>query len=309
MSPAILILTIVLVFLASTAGAVAMVIRDARAARAAVPAPQRPRLQRLPLAQPSGATSGAVASFDRGFVDLLREAGLAWDPTAAMLVIMLWGMLCGAIVFFFDERIEPALVAGLVGAILPAVYLIVLRTRRQTQLQDQLPAALETLARSIRAGRPLDQAIGLLGEHSPEPLAREFRWCAKQLEMGLGLPVVARSLVRRVRLYDIRILAATLIVHRQTGGNVVTVLERLAQVVRERINFRRQLRATTAAGRLSAGMVAMVAPGVFLYFFFFRQDYIHTMLQAPLGQSMLAIIFLLEAVGLIWTARLLRSPY
>jgi len=107
----------------------------------------------------------------------------------------------------------------------------------------------------------------------------------------------------------VRILAATLVVHRQTGGNVVTVLERLAQVVRDRINFRRQLRAATAAGRLSAGMVALVAPAVFIYFFFFRQDYIRTMLQAPLGQSILAIVVLLEVVGLVWTARLLRSPY
>jgi tight adherence protein B len=306
MSPTIVLL-IVLVFAASAVGALGMAARDLRGARVAVPVPERPRLRRLPRPGPTG--SGAVASFDRGFVELLRDAGLTWDPTATALLLILWGTLCGAIVFFFDERVEPAVVAGLLGAVLPAVYLYYLRVRRQTQLQDQLPAALETLARSIRAGHPLDQAIGLLGEHSPEPLAREFRWCAKQLEMGLALPVVARSLVQRVRLYDIRILAATLVVHRQAGGNVVMVLERLAQVVRERINFRRQLRATTAAGRLSAGMVAMVAPAVFVYFFFFRQDYLRTMLQSGLGQALLAVIVLLEVVGLIWTARLLRSPY
>jgi tight adherence protein B len=300
---------IVLVFLASVVGAVGMVLRDIWVARRVVQSPPRPRLQRLPPSEPARGTSGPVASFDRGFIDLLRDAGLTWDPTSAVFVFLLLGTICGAILFFFDERIEPAVVAGLVGAILPALYLLFLRARRQTLLQDQLPAALETLARSIRAGRTLDQAIGLLGEHSPEPLAREFRWCAKQLDLGLGLPVVVRSLVRRVRLYDVRILAATLAVHRQTGGNVVTVLERLAQVVRERINFRRQLRATTAAGRLSAGMVAMVAPGVFLYFFFFRQDYVGTMLQSPLGQSLLAVIVLLEVVGLVWTARLLRPSY
>jgi tight adherence protein B len=306
MSPTIVIF-IVLAFVATAIAAVGMVVRDLRTAQAGPTVPERPRLRRLPVAVPAG--TGVVASFDRGFVELLRDAGLAWDPTATALLLILWGTLCGALLFFFDERIELAVVAGVLGTLLPAAYLYFLRARRQTQLQDQLPAALETLARSIRAGRPLDQAIALLGEHSPEPLAREFRWCAKQLEMGLALPVVARSLVQRVRLYDIRILAATLVVHRQTGGNVVVVLERLAQVVRERINFRRQLRATTAAGRLSAGMVAMVAPAVFVYFFFFRQDYIRTMLQSGLGQSLLAVIVLLEVVGLIWTARLLRSPY
>ena len=78
--------------------------------------------------------------------------------------------------------------------------------------------------------------------------------------MGLGLPAVMRSLTRRVPLYDVRILATTLIVHRQMGGNVVSVLERLAQVIRERLNYRRQLRATTAAGRMSAGLVGSGHP-------------------------------------------------
>ncbi len=69
--------------------------------------------------------------------------------------------------------------------------------------------------------------LRLLGEHTPEPLAKEFRWCGKQLQMGLALSAVMQGLLERVRLYDLRILATTLIVHRQAGGNVVMVLERL----------------------------------------------------------------------------------
>jgi tight adherence protein B len=107
----------------------------------------------------------------------------------------------------------------------------------------------------------------------------------------------------------VRILATTLIVHRQMGGNVVNVLERLSQVIRERLNSRRQLRATTAAGRMSAGFVSLVTPCVFLYFVFFRPEYVSEMFQSTLGQTMLMVAVILEIVGLAWMARLLRAPY
>jgi tight adherence protein B len=107
----------------------------------------------------------------------------------------------------------------------------------------------------------------------------------------------------------VRILGTTLIVHRQMGGNVVAVLERLSQVIRDRLNARRQLRATTAAGRMSAAFVSLVTPCVFLYFMFFRPEYSADMLEAPLGRTMLLAAAILEIVGLIWMARLLRPKY
>jgi tight adherence protein B len=176
-------------------------------------------------------------------------------------------------------------------------------------LQDQLAPALEILARSVRAGQALDQAIGHLGRNSPEPLATEFRFCARQLEMGLGMPAAMRSLVGRLQMYDVRILATTLIVHRHAGGNIAAVLDRLARVIRDRLSYRRQLRAATAGGRISAGVVSMITPALFLFFILVRPDYIASLLHSPLGQSLLVLTVFLEVVGLIWTARLLRPAY
>jgi tight adherence protein B len=302
---------VVFVAVVAVVAAVAMAVRDVRAARQAsqAVAAQPARLQRLRPPEREAAPEISVAGFDRWFAGLVQESGLEWSPTVTALLMVMWGVLCAIALFTYNERFEVAVVAGLVFMPLPLAYLIVRRARRLAKLQDQMPPALDTLARSIRAGQTLEQAIALVGDHSPDPLAKEFRWCAKQFHMGLGLPAVMRSLVRRVPLYDARILSTTLIVHRQMGGNVVSVLERLAQVIRDRLNSRRQLRATTAAGRASAVFIALVTPGVFLYFVFFRPDYSAEMLGSTLGQSMLMIAALLEIVGLIWMARLLRSTY
>jgi len=77
-------------------------------------------------------------------------------------------------------------------------------------------------------------------------------------------------------------------------------------VVRDRLSYRRQLRVATGAGRISAILVGAVAPLVFLFFFVFRPEYLRSMFESPMGQSMFVLAIVLELVGLIWTARLLR---
>ena len=133
--------------------------------------------------------------------------------------------------FVYVGRTIDARVSGRAARCSPAVCLLDLSARTPPA---EAPRSIAVRSGNhgeehARAGQTLDQAIVPLGDHSPEPLAKEFRWCAKQMGMGLALPAVMRSLMQRVRLYDLRIIATALIVHRHTGGNVVLVLERLVR--------------------------------------------------------------------------------
>ncbi|MEE8450938.1 MAG: type II secretion system F family protein [Thermoguttaceae bacterium] len=298
--------------LASACGAVILAVRDicvrlGRRKRDGAPAPIR--LRRLPRTASDDAARGPVEGFDRWFLLLIKEAGMAITATEAALLLVFCGVVVGSAMFVWNEHPVSALVGLLIGMTAALGYYMIRRTGRIRLLQDQLPTALDMLARGMQAGQSLDQAVELVGRRSPDPLAGEFRFCAKQLDMGLPLTVVMRSLVDRVRLFDVRIFTATLSVHRETGGNVAKVLERLAAVARDRLAYRRQLRAMTGAGRLSAMLIGAIGPLLFLYMFFFQPDYIRTMLESPLGQSLLIFSIVLETVGLIWTVRLLKPTY
>jgi len=267
------------------------------------------RLRRRPRAEAGKQPKNAVAQFDGWFIQLVRDSGLSWDPVSVALLLVLSGVLLGGVLFLWQEQLPPAVLGLLVGMSIPVAYLVARKRKRIKQLQEQLPPALDMLARCVRAGQSLDQALTLVGQQSPEPLAAEFRLCAQQLDMGLAMASVMRLLVERVRLHDVRIFTTTLTVHRQTGGNVAKVLERLAGVIRDRLSYRRQLRVATGAGKASATLVAIIGPLVFLFFAVFRPEYLNTMLQSPLGQSLLIVAVLLEIVGLVWTARLLKPAY
>jgi len=265
-------------------------------------------LRRLPR-EPVSAAPRAVGAFDRWFSRMIREAGSDWSPIAGALFMILCGLAAGGALFLFSEHPVATAVGVLLGMGAALNYLVIQRRRRVRKLQEQLPSALDMLARSVRAGQSVDEAVVQAGQQLPEPLAREFRFCANQLALGLSLQTVMRSLEKRVPLFDVRILSTSLAVHRETGGNLANVLERLAGVVRDRLSYRRQLRSTTSGGRFSATLIAAIGPLLFLYLFFFHANYVHAMLEAPLGQVLLIFAAALQVIGLVWTARLLKPVY
>ena len=113
---------------------------------------------------------------------------------------------------------------------------------------------MELMARAVRAGESLDQAIALAG-NSGFTRGRRVPLLRSQMKMGLSLESAIRGLVSRAPLAETRILAMTLIVQRRRGGSLPTTLERLARVFRDRSNFYRQFQAATALGRGSAVMI------------------------------------------------------
>ena len=71
-----------------------------------------------------------------------------------------------------------------------------------------------------------------------------------------------RALTRRVDMVEVQLLASTLVVQRRAGGDLPEAMESLARVVRDRLNYQRQFRAATAAGRLSTILIALVGPAL-----------------------------------------------
>ena len=251
--------------------------------------------------------SSLVGRLDQALERLIDQSGLGWGVWNAMLLMVASGGAAASAALLWTDNLVIACLAMAVGMIALVPVLIVRRARRMATFQRQLPDVLDLLARAVRAGESLEQAVALVGEKTAEPMAGEFRRCSQQLEMGLAIPAVARSLAARVPLVEMKIFGATLAVHRQTGGNLAAMLEKLAVVVRDRANYRRQLRATTAAGRTSATLVAMAGPLLFFYLMVFEPEYFSRLTSTSLGQMLLAAAVVLEMIGLAWIWRMLSQ--
>src|SRR5262249_8872282 len=157
----------------------------------------------------------------------------------------------------FLWRQDLALVAaGLVaGHVMPFIAYLVLRARQRQKLQQQLPDALFLLARSLRAGLSLEQAMTTVGQHGTKPLGGEFRRSPDQVRLGLPVTTALQSMADRLRLLDFNVFVTAVTLHRTMGGNLTVLLDRVATAIRDRNLFRGYFRAATALGRVTAFVV------------------------------------------------------
>jgi tight adherence protein B len=162
------------------------------------------------------------------------------------------------------------------------------------------------LARGTRAGQSVEQAVRLVASESGGVLGPEFRRCSQQLEMGRGFDKALKTLAGRVCIVEMRILATTLIVQRQTGGRLSETLDRMAEVVRDRLTAHRQIKASSGAGRTSTLVIASVAPIAYLAMFLFHRPHVQYLFDDPLGRLLLLLALVLEVIGLGWVFYLLR---
>jgi tight adherence protein B len=306
MTPALLAL-LIYVAVALLVAAALLLVRDLRAAgrRPAEPAPAEP-LDIRSLLPPTEAA--AAETRDRSWLGrLVAETGYDLTSDIALLLAILVGLALGGALFVWRDDWLAAAAGAMLGFLLVGGVLYYLRTRRRRILAEQLPDVMELMARAVRAGESLDQAIALAGDSTLRPLAGEFRWCASQMKIGLSLETAMRRLVRRVPLLESRILAMTLAVQRQRGGNLPGTLERLARVFRDRSNLARQFRAATALGRGSTVLIALIALGLDALVVVGHTEYTASLLTSYAGRIMLVAALLLQLLGIAWLLWLFRS--
>ncbi len=185
----------------------------------------------------------------------IKQAGLTWTPSTLFMATVgaaVPGFLLGLRFPFILNEVLSCLVLSGATASLPYLYMRKKRTKRLGQLEEQFPEALDFMARSVRAGHAFMIALSMVGEHVPEPLSTELRTVFNEINLGAPLATALENLTNRVPLLDYQFFSSTIMLQRQTGGNLNEILGRLAHVIRERFQLKGSVKAASAHGRLTA---------------------------------------------------------
>jgi tight adherence protein B len=254
---------------------------------------------------------GWADRLDRAFNRMVERTGLDLDSGAAVAIIVLLGVVLGAVVFVWKQDEDPwlALPAFAVGSGAPLLFFWIRQRIWRRTLNNQLPDAFFLLARSMRAGRSLEQAFRLVAEQGVPPLSKEFARMHRQMDLGLPLGQVLETAAARLDILDFNIFAAVVALQRPTGGNLPATLDRLAVTTRDRIQFEGQYRAATAMGRYSAGFIFAMSMLILGYLFFFDRETAMKFFDSATGVSMFLAALALEAAGGVLLFALLRYEY
>lgn len=243
-----------------------------------------------------------------GVRDLLEEAGE--DGNVSAFVGRMVAVGFGGFAFFIlvMQDLVGAMVLGFVAAGFPYFQLLRKKSKRMERIQEQLPEALEVMIISLRAGQSLEQTIRTSASQLRAPIRDEFVRVAD--EQGLGRPLEEALVAMSLRLQQartVRTFVVSVLVLRQTGGNLIEVLESIIDTMRAQTQYERKLRAMTAEGRSSSRMLALLPPAFATLSYVADPGYIGRLLTDPLGQMMLMFSVSLWLLGVIWVRKLV-SP-
>jgi len=246
---------------------------------------------------------------DRAFYRLIERSGTSLErPAALALVLGLAVVGCAVPLVLFESL--PAAAVGTVAA--PALALLwweIQGVRRYAKMQKNLPETLELVADAVRAGESLEQATAMVAEQAPTPLKEEFGYCASQLRLGHAPVAVLNRMARRIPVPEFKIFSTAVLVHRQTGGDLALLAQRLANSARDRGEFYGHVAAVTAGSRLSiVGLVVATAAALGLLAWL-RPEYLEAFLSHPMGPGLLVIAGVLQALGILWVWRVLKVQF
>jgi tight adherence protein B len=224
-------------------------------------------------------------------------------PRATVGSFLAISLGCGGVVGVLVTLLL-GVVAGVGAGLIPLLILNYKRAERERILGEQLIEALDFLARILRAGHSLATGLKMCGEELPEPIAGEFARGYDQHTLGQSIEDALTAMAGRLDLPDFNFFVTSVVIQRQTGGDLAEILDNIAKMVRSRIQLKMQVRALTSEGRATGAVLTALPLIIFVAMMILNPKYVSVLLTTGTGQVMTAVSIVLIVVGQLMIRRI-----
>lgn len=231
-----------------------------------------------------------------GLRTLLAQSQSSLTPGGFLLRSLGFGLVLGFGAAFAIPMLTVRLAAFALGCALPTMWIRRRRNKRLKRFEEALPDAADLMGRALRAGHSVQQALELVAADSKGPLADEFRQLHQEQKFGVPLKEALRALAARVPSADLQFLVTAIIVQKETGGDLIEILDRTTHVIRDRLRVEREVQTYTAQGRLTGWILSALPVVLLALTAIITPAYSTVLFHDPTGQMLL-----LTAAGLIIT--------
>jgi len=235
----------------------------------------------------------------RRLQEIVRQANLKYRAADVLGISLALAAVTFVILSLFGGLLFLRLLIALVVGIVPLAYILRVRTKRLKKFEEQLPDAIDLFTRTMRAGHNIHSGLETIASETSDPVRMEFKKLMEELGLGSQVEPALHELGRRVPLIDLKFFITSLILQRQTGANMVAVLENLSTLVRERLTMAAKLKAHTAQQRFSAGLLCALPFVVGLGFWILKPEYIRLLWTDPVGSKFFTYAICSEIVGIL----------
>lgn len=238
----------------------------------------------------------------------IERAGLKTQP-ADFLLMMGAGTVAGSV---FGFLLGGLFFAILMIAVVPAgmmAYLSVLTSRRKSKFDEQLPDTLQMLTGSMRAGHSLMRAIDASARETDAPMSEELSRIVNETRIGRDLGESMIDVSARTGSEDFAWISQAIEIHREVGGDLAEVLDHVGETIRDRNQIRRQVKALSAEGKMSAAVLMGLPVVLFFALILINAQYAKTFTSTVPGFLMLGAAAVMLTAGGFWLSRLIKPKY
>ncbi|TVQ86505.1 MAG: hypothetical protein EA397_20110 [Deltaproteobacteria bacterium] len=246
-------------------------------------------------------TAGALGDFGQHLQDLLISADFKWSVSRLLFTCGGVAVVIGLLALLFLGPM--GLLLGIGSGMAPYLLVSQKAKARSKKMVSQLPEALDLMARSLQAGLGLSDAFKMCAEELPLPLAGEFGRVFEEVRFGRDYrQALEGMLARNPTLFELRIFVSSVLLQRETGGNLIEVLNAISNTIRARFLFHAKVKALTSEARFSALILGGLPAAVMVILLVMNPDYPSPLFNETVGNYMLGLMVTLYVSGgfLMW---------
>jgi len=236
----------------------------------------------------------------------IEQAGYSILAYRLILISLSFGVVAGYASWAAFRMPLITIVAILVALYLPIMKVRNARAKRLAKFEEQLPDAIDVMKRALKAGHPFNGTLKLVAEDMDDPVAHEFGLTFNEISYGNDVRRALLGLLSRVPSVTVMALVTSILVQKETGGNLAEVLEQISKVIRGRFRFQRKVRTLTAEGRMSAWVLATVPLVLFATIWVTTPDYLPILIEDPRGHKLIIYGAISGVIGIAWIRKIIR---
>lgn len=241
--------------------------------------------------------NGIFVKFASSLYSQLQSADIKMRPEEFIIIWIVVAVLPALFILLISDSLATvAIVASVVGAFIPFIIIKIKQKQRVKKFDVQLSDALMISCSSLRAGLSFTQAMEAISRDMPDPIASEFSIVLEEMTMGMPMDEALERLNKRIKSDYLPLMVSSVLIQRQTGGNLSSILEGIANSIKEKMKLKQELKASTASGRSTAIMVGSMPVVLCLLFFLINRDFIMPLFTTTLGHVFLGVAAGLEVL-------------
>jgi len=236
----------------------------------------------------------------------IEQANVNMYATSFLLKVFVATGLVLGVGFLMKFNLWYVLGTAFVIAYMPIFVLRFMARRRMKKLVHQLPDVFELIGQALRAGHSLASGVQLIGKQIPDPAGTEFARVFHEQNLGIKIEEALQGFANRTDQLDIRFFVTAVLIQRQTGGDLAEILDKIGEVIRDRIKIMGQVQALTAEGRMSGWVLGILPFFVFGLAYMINPTYASILLNEKEGQMMLGGAIFMQVLGILMIKKIIN---